>query len=82
MIFLLACLLSIPTIHVPPAVLEREASAAAADGKLRVTADTEVRLDGAKVAFKDVPADATIETLEVAPDKKTIVRILFRSKPK
>jgi hypothetical protein len=41
---------------------------------------TEVRLDGQVRKFEDVPATASVINLEVAPDKKTILKIYFESK--
>jgi hypothetical protein len=44
-----------------------------------MTADSEVWLDGRPCEYKKVPATAEIVRVEVAPDRKTILRIEFRS---
>lgn len=44
-----------------------------------MTADSEVWLDGRPCEYKKVPANAAIVRVEVAPDRKTILRIEFRS---
>lgn len=43
------------------------------------TAESEVLLDGRPYRYEDVPAGAVITSLQVAPDRRTIVRIHFRS---
>lgn len=50
------------------------------DPKFVVTDETEVQLDGRVCKFKDVPAAATIVSLDLAADKKTILKIHFESK--
>ena len=44
----------------------------------RVTAETEVRLNGRRCKYEEVPADARIRHLEVGPDGQTILRVDFR----
>jgi hypothetical protein len=44
----------------------------------RVTAETEVRLNGRRCKYEEVPADARIRHLEVGPDGQTILRVEFR----
>jgi hypothetical protein len=44
-----------------------------------VTEQTEVLLDGKACRYRDVPSRATILRMEVAPDGKTVLRILFRA---
>lgn len=41
---------------------------------------TEVKLDGHVCKFEDVPATASVINLDVASDKKTILKIYFESK--
>jgi len=41
---------------------------------------TEVQLDGKGCKLADIPAGASIVNLEIAADKKTILKIYFRSK--
>ena len=50
------------------------------DQKLVITDKTEVQLDGADCKLGDVPATAAVIGLEVAADKKTILKIHFQSK--
>ena len=45
-----------------------------------VTATTEVLLDGRPCLYASVPANATIVRIEVAADKKTAIKILFRTR--
>lgn len=45
-----------------------------------ITDDTEVQLDGKACKFADVPGTASVSALDVAPDKKTILKIHFTSK--
>jgi hypothetical protein len=47
------------------------------EGELRITAETEVRLNGRRCDYKEVPADARIRVLEVGPDGQTILRVHF-----
>ena len=49
--------------------------------QVELTEDTEVMLDGKKCQYKDVPATASVSTLVLARDGKTVVRIEFSSKP-
>jgi hypothetical protein len=41
---------------------------------------TEIQLDGKACKLADVPAGASIVNLEIAADKKTILKIHFKSK--
>lgn len=45
-----------------------------------ITDATEVKLDGHMCKFQDVPGTATVVSLDVASDKKTILKIHFASK--
>jgi hypothetical protein len=54
------------------------ASAIPREGELRITAETEVRLNGRPCDYKEVPADARIRVLKVGPDGQTILRVDFR----
>ena len=64
-------------------LLMREAVAAARQAPAKVeyvlTEKTEVRLNDRPCRYEDVPANATITVLEVAPDRRTLVRIHFRT---
>lgn len=44
-----------------------------------VTDDTEVHLNGRRCSFREVPRDATILSVELAIDGRTIRKIRFRS---
>ena len=46
----------------------------------QVTDQTRVLLNGKPCRYADVPAHATIERMEVAQDKKTVLTIYFRSR--
>ena len=68
-----------------PIDLDKPAATPAAEDKsdkqnFVVTDDTEVQLDGHACKFKDVPAAASIVSLDLAADKKTILKIHFESK--
>ena len=43
-----------------------------------VTERTEVLLNGRPCKYEEVPADATIERMEVEADKQTVLKIHFR----
>lgn len=45
-----------------------------------ITDDTEVQLDGKACKFGDVPETASVSSLDVGPDKKTVLKIHFKSK--
>ena len=45
-----------------------------------ITDETDVKLDGHACKFQDVPGTASIVVLDVAADKKTILKIHFKSK--
>ncbi len=47
--------------------------------RLRITAATEVFLDGTLCPYEDVPAGAAIIFAEVGPDRQTLLRVSFRS---
>src|SRR5262245_10057653 len=57
----------------------REQAAPGAASEYLVTEQTEVRLDGKLCRYEDVPGTATIERMELAPDRKTVLRVFFRS---
>jgi hypothetical protein len=65
--------------------LDRVAGAPAAAEKEQkqqfvITDETEVQLDGRACKFQDVPGNASVVVLDVAADKKTILKIHFKSK--
>jgi hypothetical protein len=45
-----------------------------------ITSKTEVMLDGRACRYEDVPAHATVTVLEVAADRRTLMRIHFTTK--
>lgn len=55
-------------------------AAVAMSGTYQMVDTTEIILDGKACKYAQVPGDATIVELEVAADKKTILKIHFRSK--
>jgi hypothetical protein len=48
--------------------------------ELQLTAEAEVRLDGRACKYDDVPRGAEVIYLELGPDRKSILKIHFRSK--
>jgi hypothetical protein len=47
--------------------------------QFNVTKQTEVLLNGKPCRYQDVPSHATIIQMEVAADKKTVLRVYFRT---
>jgi hypothetical protein len=47
--------------------------------EVQVTSDTEVYLDGRPCKYNDVPAGASVASMVLAPDRKTLLRIDFHS---
>jgi hypothetical protein len=47
---------------------------------LVITAATEIQLDGRACKYEDVPKGAEVVLLQIASDKKAILKIHFRSK--
>jgi hypothetical protein len=45
-----------------------------------LTETTEVLLDGRPCKYRDVPPQAEITRLEVGPDRRTVLRIFFRTR--
>jgi hypothetical protein len=45
-----------------------------------VTEQTEVFLNGQPCHYEDVPADASVVRMQVGADKKTVIRIHFRTR--
>jgi hypothetical protein len=74
-------LLSFATANMTTAVQPMSpAVAAEGDEEYQVTKQTIVLLDGKSCQYDDVPDEAEIVLLELAPDGRTIVRIHFESK--
>jgi hypothetical protein len=45
-----------------------------------VTKRTEILLNGKPCKYEEIPAGATIERMEVAEDKQTVLKIFFRTR--
>jgi hypothetical protein len=58
----------------------QEATGAGLAAELAVTERTEILLDGKPCRYEDVPERSSILRMEVAPDRKTVLRIHFRSR--
>jgi hypothetical protein len=66
-----------------PAAPKVESSTPAEDdGKLVISDKTEVMLDGNVCKLQDVPKDAEVVHLEVDKDKKSVLKIHFRTSKK
>jgi hypothetical protein len=50
------------------------------DQVLRVTDATQVWLNGKPVKYREVPPGAEVLSIELAPDRKTILTVHFRTK--
>ena len=50
------------------------------DGGLRMNEKTEIKLDGQACRYEDVPRDAQIIHIEVAGDRKTVLKVHFQRK--
>jgi hypothetical protein len=50
------------------------------ESEFQITSETEVTLNGKKCQYRDVPSGATIVEMDVGADRKTILRIHFRTK--
>jgi hypothetical protein len=64
----------------PPKAEPKPQADAGDSPELELTADTQVYLDGKRCEYKDVPATAAITRIDLAKNKKTVVRIEFESK--
>jgi hypothetical protein len=51
----------------------------AQEEEFRMTAQTVVLLNDRRCAYRDVPAHARIVSMEVAADRKTVLRVHFRT---
>lgn len=57
----------------------RQASSQQREDGFVMTTETEVMLNGRCCKFQEVPSNASIVHLEVASDRKTLLKIYFRS---
>jgi hypothetical protein len=60
--------------RLPPATVD-----ALPPAEAKMTAETEVLLDGRPCEYKEVPPAATVVRMVLAPDGTTIIRVEFRS---
>jgi hypothetical protein len=60
--------------------LSAEAAGRGAASEFKVTEQTEILLDGKACRYQDVPGQAAILRMVVAPDGKTVLKIHFRVK--
>ncbi len=56
------------------------ASPSESEPEFVITASTVVYLDGERCAYKKVPADASIVSMDVAADRKTVLEVHFRTR--
>jgi hypothetical protein len=63
-----------------PAEAAEPTDKAESQGGFIINDKTEVKLDGMPCKLADVPKGAEIDAVDLGPDKKTILRISFRSK--
>jgi hypothetical protein len=50
------------------------------EGGLVITDDTEVKLDGKLCKYEEIPESAEVILLEVGKDKKSVLKLHFRTK--
>jgi hypothetical protein len=62
-----------------PARAEVQKAAGGTGSDFVVTPRTEILLNGKTCKYEDVPAQASIVRMEVAADKKTVLKIYFRT---
>jgi hypothetical protein len=67
-----------PASQLPAQALE-QATGAETQSEFIVTEGTEILLNGKPCKYADVPASASIVRMEVAADKKTLLKIHFRT---
>ena len=58
----------------------KKSRAAEEEQELTINDDTEIKLNGRACEYKDVPSDAGVILVELAADRKTILKIHFESK--
>ena len=63
---------------VKPAMMKP--SVPAPESEFLMTPGTEVVLDGQPCLYEEVPVQASIVRMEVAPDRKTVIRVFFRTR--
>ena len=56
-----------------------QTASSAEDGEFTLTNETEVLLNGRACRYRDVPGNARIMHMEVAPDRKTVLKVHFRT---
>lgn len=72
--------------ELPPSVVRaispeifKSASGTGQKEEFRITYETEIVLDGRPCKYRDVPSNAVILKMEVGTDKKTVLKIHFRT---
>ncbi len=70
----------LPKIEKKAPIETAKAAEGEAPDQFQMTRDSEVLLNGEPCKIEEVPGSAVITKLEVSPDRRTIVRIHFRSK--
>jgi hypothetical protein len=68
-----------PFDKLPPPAPKAEA-APEQDGGLAISDDTEVKLDGKLCKYEDIPESAEVILVELAKDKKSVLKLHFRTK--
>lgn len=68
-----------PLLVAEKSVSQRSITMPAWSSDFQMLDNTDILLDGKPCKYVQVPASATIHTLEVAADRKTILKIHFRS---
>jgi hypothetical protein len=63
-----------------PAKAARVRPSVTEEPEFLMTANTAVLLDGKPCQYEEVPAGAAIHRMEVAPDRKTVIRVFFRTR--
>jgi hypothetical protein len=72
--------LSVTLGKLPAEALHKAVVREEKDTEFLLTDDTEVLLDGQRCSYKDVPGGAIITEVQLAADKKTILKIAFKTK--
>lgn len=67
-----------PAADAPAA--EKDVAVSPDENPFVLTKDTDVRLDGRPWDYDAIPDDAIVMNMQVASDRRTIVRIQFRSR--
>ena len=63
-----------------PVVAAAEQAAAPSNSEYVLTEETEILLNGKTCKYENVPSHASIQRMEVAADRKTVLRVYFRAR--